>query len=836
MGQGEPMTPVFSWLARFAGYLQKPWIIAIVIAAVAAVIAGLILTIRYTRATGIVLRVLGVIFLAGGLVLVYVKFRVLTVKVPSTWVWIPAIGIAFIVAAWLLRRQRTRAVHNRIRSLAAATAERIDALKQKHHETDWVDLLTTDGGSVVPLLGSLLRRSRRGKCIVLVGLPGSGKTATLLKFAEDCQRMRSARKRPIVAIYVDLAEYYVARTTEDLLLAEFIQRKFHGLDLNKAWDENGRDVSWVFLFDNADEADLRWGYKEQSWQLITSFIRGRSRSAPFYGIVASQAWPETIPADYVIELGGLTNRGWKKLLIEAGIDKEATDELAQDKSFQWYLRDPGTLRLLAPVLAHRGWATRDDVYSALTTSDNVHKVMGDAVVFRMRSRLPSTVKNLQPLQATAMTAIKFLKERPGFIPFGPVEVGQDLERVADARGSSLQQIDDNLTALEKCGILKRTPGPDNAQYIAFTPAVAAYFYTCVLLESPNEAPVLDLLRNRAFRLAAISLLNVADTDMVDRFVQETERLLDLAITGLTTKSTPRDAAPHRTQLHQLAYLPYAALSILVDGLQNRLEVLDNELREMTTEFIKHAMRIANPRIQAGLLEVSQVLGTREQAISTMTAGLASRDSTIVFLSAGMVNALSEREVTELEDEHRDKLVSVIIMVGLRSLTLNQGRDNVPSTLRLADDAGVAAIILYGIVFGLGGVLQLINFWHHHSSGSNYPFPQIFEILAAVLVSGSIALARYNARWRQFVLRQDFRTAMTWVSGSLAVVGGIWAAFIVFSALATFTMPLMPLLVCYSLAWPALALLYLTSDKCPTITNTIFPLPRVVEMLWHAYRD
>ena len=825
------MTSVFSWFAKFAGYLQKPVISAIVAGAVATGIPTLALVIRNTRATGIVLRGFGVLFLACGLVLVYVKLHVPAVKVPSTWLWIPAIGIVFLLAAWLLRMQRTRAVDDRITSLRDATVERIVTLKQNHHVPKFVNLITSDGKSVAALLKSLVRRSRRGRCIVLAGLPGSGKTATLLNFAGSCQEMRSARRRPIIAMYVDLAEY-AAQTTEELSLAEFIKNKFHGLD--KAWDENGRDVLWVFLFDNAHEADLRWGRREQSWQRVNRFVREWSRLAPL-AVVADRARPKTVQPDDVIELGGLIYADWAEFLK----NEEVSDELAKDKSFQWYLRDPGTLELLAPVLANRGWTTRAEVHDALARTDNVHKMMGDAILHHLRSRLEdhSPAVNPRLLRATAIATTKFLQSRKLFAPDAPGEIR--LAPIADAMGSPRTEIENNLMALAErdIHILKRVRTLDNTEYVEFAPAVAAYFYTCVLRERPDAIPVQQLLFDPHFRLTAISLLKIADDDMVDQFVRETEGWLDWAIDGLTAESTPSGKASDPEQLDELTSAPYAALSVVVDGLQYRLAVLGEELREKTTEFIKLAMRFANPSIQNGLLEVSRILGTREQAISVMRAGLSSTDGSVVFRSsAGIVNALSEGEVTDLDDADQRKLVSVIIMVGLESLTISRKRGNVPSGLRLADDAGLAAIVLYGTVFGLGGVLQLINFRHFRVHNSSYPWPQILEILAAVLVAGSVALARYEVRWRQFFLRHDFQAVMNGVSGFLAIVGSLWAAGVVINALATFSMSLMPILVCYSLVWPASALFYLVSDRCPTITSVIFPLPRVVDMLWHESRD
>jgi len=820
------MTPIISRLAIPATYLQKPWVIAIVIAAVAAVIAGLVLTIRYTRVTGIALRLFGVFLLVCGAALAYGKFRVPAAEVPSTWVWVPAMGVALLVTAWFLRKQRIRAVRDRISGLAAATAEHIDALIQEK-EIDFLDLTTTDGRSVLPLLKSLVSRSKNGWCIVLTGSPGSGKTATLLNFAADCQQSGSARRRPVIAMYIDLAEY-AARATEGLL-AEFIQSKFPDLSANKAWKENGRDVRWVFLFDNADQADLRWNSKEHSWKLVTSFVRQRSRLAPFYAVVAARTEPESVGPDQAIELDGLTNDAWEKLLTGAGVNQTAIGELATDTSFHWYLSDPGTLKLLAPVLARRAWKTGDDASRALTTNDNVHEMIGDAVNHLLQALPQSLAANPQSLRATAIAIIRFLQTGQGFAPDVPGEITKGLAHIAEDAGSSPREIENNLNALARCGIVKRIPSLDNTEYLEFGPAIGAYFYTCALIESPDTIPVRELLCNWRLRLTAISLLKIADNETVGRFVQDAERLLDWAIAGLPTESTPSNTAHERAQLAEMAYFPYVALSILVEGLQHRLEVLDKRLREKTIEFTEQAMPFESSRTQADLLKLSYALGTREQAISTMKFGLDSPDTTVVFDTASrMVNAISESEVAELDDAHRSKLVSMTIMVGLRSLAPNQNRSNIPSALRLADGAGAAATILYGIVFGIGGLSQLINFRHyafHHSS--SYPFPQICEILAFVLLACPLVGARYNPRWRRFFLDRDYQSAMIAVSGFLAIVGAFWAVIAVIGDLATFTMPLMPLLISYSLLWPVCVLSYLASNPHPTITNVIFPFSGAV---------
>jgi hypothetical protein len=345
--------------------------------------------------------------------------------------------------------------------------------------------------------------------------------------------------------------------------------------------------------------------------------------APFCAVVATSMQPKNVDPNNHIKLCGLTDDGWQKLLTGSGVNQAAIDELAKDKSLHWYLTDPYTLRLLAPVLARR----------TLTTSDNVHKLMGDAVDHRLQGLPHSPAMNSQSLRATATATIRFLQASQGFAPDIPGEISEGIAHIAEATGSSLREIDNNLTALAKCGIVKRTRSLENAEYVTFSPAIGAYFYTCVLLENPDTISVRMLLHSRPFRLTAISLLKVCDSKIIERFILHAERLLDWAIDGLPAESTSPDDRPDENQIVQMAYYPYAALSVLVEGLQNRLEVLDERLREKTIEFTERAMPHEAPDTQADLLELSYALGTREQAISTMKFGLDSPDSTVLFDTA-----------------------------------------------------------------------------------------------------------------------------------------------------------------------------------------------------------
>jgi hypothetical protein len=322
------------------------------------------------------------------------------------------------------------------------------------------------------------------------------------------------------------------------------------------------------------------------------------------------------------------------------------------------------------------------------------------------------------------------------------------------------------------------------------------------------------------------LLKAAHDEIISHFTQVVELMLDKAIADLSRTQQTLAEAPHQAKPKwtKEAGWTFAALSVLIDGLQDRLELLDEQLTAKAIEFTVLITPIAPTRIQANLPEVSYALGAPEQAMSIIARGLAKGDGAQVLDTASrMVNATSE--VTDL-DEHRGQVIRVIILVGLRSLTLNRGRNDVPHGLRLADGAGAAAIILYAVVFGLAGLLQLSEYWRH-------PGWQIVEIITATLLVAPMVAARYNSRWRRYILGKNIKDIMEGTSGLLAVCGIIGAALAIAVDLQTFNLPLMPLVVFYSLIWPAGALSYLVSDPHPTLASVIFPLPRNIQMLWRA---
>lgn len=835
------MTPVVTWLAKFSGYLQISAVVALVTGIVVAVIAGLILMIRYTRPVGVLLRALGIVFLVCGAALVYGRFRLPAVHMSRTWPWIPIIGAVLLAAEWILRRQRIKGVNNRVSGIAADCAEYIDVLSQKYKAADFADLTVDDGNYAIYDLTYFLRRPRKFSHIFLVGSPGSGKTATLLNFAADCQAFQSSRKRPLIPIYVDLAEY--ARQVGDGTLTEFLQAKYSGLNPSKTWTQNGRDVRWLFLFDNADEADLYWLGRRESWSIVSSFMRQRSRTATFFVVFASRRPPRDADPGSCITLAGLAEDAWKSFLVRSGLTQPAVDALAKNESLRSYLENPGGLRLLAPVLAGRGWKTGDDVVSALDSDDNAYRLMADAIdrLIRTTPHIPPT--EAQSLYSTAVAVMEFLQDQRAFFPSFACGINDGRARIAECSGSSVSQLDENLAALARRGIIKRTSGQDGVDFVEFSPPIGAYFYAYFLLRNHPKIPVRKMLSEEEFRLTALTLLDVAPPEVVEEFIRDSADLLDHAIDGLGRESETSNVPSDPARLQKIAYPPYLALSVLVYARQNKFDELRDQLQEKVGRFTELAMPLfagsaAVPGIiitQADLLDLSRTLGAREEAISTLKFGLDSPEPSIIFETSGrLVNAISENDLAELDQTHRDKLLFIVMFIGLRSLSTGRGRATIPPVLRFADNVGAITPVLFGVLFGLGGIFQLINFRHFDYLGSNYPLPQVCELIFTTAVTLPIAAARYRTDLRRFLLRPYSAVIMQGIGGSLAIAGAFWLLAVLVSDLATFSVSLMPVIASYSLLWPGAVMLHLYSDRRPTILSVIFPLPQDARTLWHAF--
>ena len=176
------MTQFFSWLAKLATDLQRPTVIAAVVAIIAGVVSALVPKIRSTaRATGVALWVIGILTLAWGVLLYFAKSRYSSVKVsPTALRLLPITGIVLLLTAFYLRWHRKRTIKKRIEGLAEVNAEHIRIIQQELGLSFSVDQMTDDGELVISQLISLIRRKGKARRIILKGELGAGKTTTLL--------------------------------------------------------------------------------------------------------------------------------------------------------------------------------------------------------------------------------------------------------------------------------------------------------------------------------------------------------------------------------------------------------------------------------------------------------------------------------------------------------------------------------------------------------------------------------------------------------------------------------------------------------------------------------
>jgi hypothetical protein len=133
---------------------------------------------------------------------------------------------------------------------------------------------------------------------------------------------------------------------------------------------------------------------------------------------------------------------------------------------------------------------------------------------------------------TATATIKFLMRVPGgYYADVPGNVTKKLANIGKLIALPAQEIDSNLATLAEYGILKRIRSR-HGDYVEFGSAAAAYFYSCALLDSPDEFSIEELLCDDRLRMTTISLLQAAKIEHIDQFLREMDSLLDSGIDAL----------------------------------------------------------------------------------------------------------------------------------------------------------------------------------------------------------------------------------------------------------------------------------------------------------------
>jgi hypothetical protein len=826
----------FDWMTKIAAYTQRPWIILIVSAAVAAMLADWLLKLHYTRLTVMAIRAIALLLCVYGLVLNYIRLRGPAIAGPSTaWAWMPSAGILLFILASGLRRIRVRRARERTRRVSDVAKDRIGILDQTYGAAHYVDQLTQSGQLVLPLLRSTINK-KTGKLVFIVGPPGSGKTATLVRCAKSFRLASVGRRRPIVPIYVDMAAYE-RQFTDNPTLEYFIQTHFirndsPELNLGKAWAASDRYVDWMFLFDNSDEADLQQGEQGWSSEIIQSFMGRYSKSNIFYALVATRTGWENSEAP-VVELDALTDDGWKEFLVSAGVNGDSMEAITADEGLYWFLKNPGTINLLTEVLVFRAWKT----------GDNVAEALGDAVKHYLSSSILTDPATVGSVLDTATATIRYLMTpSAGYQLAAPNDIAGKLADIGQLISLSSEEVDRNLEVLAHHGLIKRIRSR-RGYFVEFNSASESYFCSCALRHDVGNTLLEEILRDELFRLTAIAFLQSVDGEQIPRYTREMSSLLDSAIDALDkdeiealseqvelAERAKRSQSVRRAQgmlagRYERAARANAALLVIVAGLQNRPQFLSDELRSKCVEFARLIIPWSDPRTQVHLLAIRYAIELPKNVTVKPDPGLLSQNSQIVLDTASRI-ANTFTNTAEFTEEYRSRLAFVVLLVGLRSLSLSRERGNLPASIRLANDAGIAATVLYASIFGAGGLLQLFSYWRH-------PILQVCEVLLALAVAGPLAAARYLPSWRMRLLSTGFQATVKLAGLWLAAFGACWAFLNILVDLATFNLPLMPLLACYTLMWPAYVGFYLTSEANPSAANIIFPSPRIIRIIWQT---
>src|SRR5271169_3052780 len=120
--------------------------------------------------------------------------------------------------------------------------------------------------------------------------------------------------------------------------------------LNEAWEDKRTNVSWLFLFDNADRALMRWGSGEEAdaWSTeLADFLS--TNPARFRAVLTGRDLSSF--AGQRIELSPLSQKVRTKFLSSRGVTAAQQSALVHEKSFRQYIDNLGWLDLVSDYLA-----------------------------------------------------------------------------------------------------------------------------------------------------------------------------------------------------------------------------------------------------------------------------------------------------------------------------------------------------------------------------------------------------------------------------------------------------------------------------------------------------
>ena len=825
------MTHMLAWLAAHYAAAGKFFLLTSVtlfITIVGTALPQLGLAARWPRQLAMWIGVI-LTFLGGGLAIAKAFRPDVLKQLPWAAVAVTfAVGVVFAGTAWFLTSRYGRTTQQRLRPMADAAWRTISRLKGESRIDSYLKLQSPNGKAVVDEILAGVRK-KQARPILLASESGTGKTCTLMSIAAQCRSAFVERhRRPIIAVYIDVAQLAMQSPRvplRDYILSQVAQDTGFVRELNKAWEDKRANVSWLFLFDNADRALMRWGSGEEADAWSTELIDFLSTNpARFRAVVTGHDLSSFIGQR--IELSPLSQKTQAKFLSSRGVTAAQQSALLHEKSFRQYIGNLGWLDLVSDYLAQAPGNTPNNFL------DLMNNVVTRQIAFITSAR--SELSDYLIVKVAQETAERIEKFPISY----RINRAALLQFLGDNGYMELSSVELVIDELVRYGMMTKYFIGDD-EVIEFThDSVRSYYIIGAILNDNAIINIDEVLSDPSNTTIVISLLQLGSDELKLKVIRTAEEYLTrqeptpktsaIIINRMLSsmKIEPRSGVVEEGDLSPWTTGTYNWLHILDAGLNWRPSEIPENLRETTDMLLAEASPRATPVIQKQMLDVL-ALANSDVAAACCAAGLRSSSGSLAEAAARKV--MLRRELFDLLGV-RDKMRFVISVAftGVDSWTSQHIDSEYSQRLRFAASVGKTLGVLLFVVIGIPDIVDIAA--HPSNSGGS-----VLTLAVTAATIAVVAVIRKDQGVTESILAACIKVTFI-ILIVMAVLGGLAAITAVVEIVTGHLSSILNLLEAYVFLWPICSLYYLAVESVPAFSIFVFPFKNIATPLWSLLRE
>jgi hypothetical protein len=718
-------------------------------------------------------------------------------------------GVVLCTAALFLRRIYLRRTRQRLQPMAYAAFRTIEQLQRSTNKNEYIESRTPRGRLVAEELVKAARRRHTTRLILLVGLSGAGKSATLAEIACRCQAAwHEEQVKPVFPIYFDLADTGGSlgrKPLRDFLLTELTTNTQLADQFSETWSSARPDATWLLIFDHLDLPFPNQEGDPQFKGFIESINDLLATSKNICIILADRQLP-TMARASIVEIAPFNKRQRDRFLELRGVSAAYQATLSSEKVFRQYVGNPGWLDFISPSLLQRPGLVLDTFYDVMQTAmAQLLSEDNSAVSVQMRSIINTaqhaaayfSTHNQRQGSATKEGITKYIEDK----------LAEDRETIEGA-----------LEFLRRKRIIRLWNAANGVALLSFKhDSIQDYFTVSRLREDPSTLTEIGLLTDARWFTVAVSALQHGPTEMVAEIIRESVRSLEeyrpppqaaeLAINSLLKEMglPERPITSHAAAITRWPTAVYRVLTIVNAGSQYSASMIPVTIHDLADFHVANAAGSSTPVTQAQMTEIQHLLSA-DVAAAVCSKGLSSSSGQLV--NATLNEIVSRSEIADLLSlRNRLRLMLALAVRGLDSSARHDANPDFALRLRLASNTGVIASWLFSVLFGLIPLAQIAA---NPPAWSSYSL----EIAFAAGIAGGVVLARKTDWGVKGALGHG--VALPYGAFAiLAVLGGLGLISLALEFVALNWAGLLSSIVFVgALLWPVCALYYLAAEEKP----------------------